>query len=182
MNPRPVEVLAAALFLLAVLHTFFIKKLRDLSLQYAERTFMHNLLHLLGEVEIVFGFWAGVLVLGITILKSGKEAIRYVDSVNFTEALFVFVVMSVAGTRPIIDVATRLIGAIARILPMSGALSFYLVALVVGPLLGSFITEPAAITVTALILRERFMTAESSDRFKYATLAVLFTNVSIGGC
>jgi hypothetical protein len=136
---------------------------------------------LLGEVEIVFGFWAGVLVLGITILKSGKEAIGYVDGVNFTEAVFVFVVMSVAGTRPVIDFASRLIGAVARVLPMPGTLSFYLVALVVGPLLGSFITEPAAITVTALILRERFMTAESSDRFKYATLAVLFTNVSIGG-
>jgi len=182
VNPSSVEVLAAGLFVLAVLHTFFIKNLRDVSLLHAEGTLMPNLLHLLGEVEIVFGFWAGVLVLGITILRNGKEAIRYVDSVNFTEAVFVFVVMSVAGTRPIIDFASRLIGAVARILPMRGALSFYLVALIVGPLLGSFITEPAAITVTALILRERFMTAESSDRFKYATLAVLFTNISIGGC
>ena len=181
MNPSPIEVLAAGLFLLAVLHTFFVKKLRDLSLRHSEGTFGHNFLHLLGEVEIVFGFWAGVLVVGITILRSGTEAIRYVDGVNFTEAVFVFVVMSVAGTRPIIDFASRLIGTVARIVPMPGALSFYLVALVVGPLLGSFITEPAAMTVTALILRERFMAVESSDRFKYATLAVLFTNVSIGG-
>ncbi|HXJ93949.1 MAG TPA: putative Na+/H+ antiporter [Terriglobia bacterium] len=181
MRPSPVEILAAALFLVAVVHTFFVKKLRDLSLQYPEATFRHNFLHLLGEVEIVFGFWAGILVLGITFLKSGQEAIRYVDSVNFTEAVFVFVVMSVAGTRPIIDFASRLIGGTARILPMSGAISFYLVALIVGPLLGSFITEPAAITVTALILRDRFMTAECSERFRYGTLAVLFTNVSIGG-
>ena len=64
--------------------------------------------------------------------------------------------MSVAGTRPIIDLASRLIGAVARILPMPATLSFYVVALVVGLLLGSFITEPAAITVTALILREPF--------------------------
>ena len=88
MNPSPVELLAAALFLLAVLRTFFIKKLRDHSLQYPEGTFKHNLFHLLGEVEIVFDFWAGVLVLGITILKSSKEAIRHVDSVNFTQAVF----------------------------------------------------------------------------------------------
>lgn len=181
MNPTSVEVLAAVLFLLAVLHTFFVKKLRDLSLQHAEGTFGRNFLHLVGEVEIVFGFWAGVLVLGIMLIKSSKEAIDYVDSRNFTEALFVFVVMSVAGTRPIIDFASRLVGGVARILPLRGALSFYLVALVVGPLLGSFITEPAAITVTALILRERFMTSESSERFKYATLAVLLTNISIGG-
>jgi hypothetical protein len=181
VNPSSIEVLAAALFLLAVLHTFFVKKLRDLSLRHAEGTFGHNFLHLVGEVEIVFGLWAGVLVLGIMMIKNSKEAIDYVDSRNFTEALFVFVVMSVAGTRPIIDFASRLVGGVARILPLRGALAFYLVALVVGPLLGSFITEPAAITVTALILRERFMTPESSERFKYATLAVLLTNISIGG-
>ena len=181
MNPSSVELLAAALFLVAVLHTFFVKKLRDRSLHYAHDTLLHNLFHLLGEVEIVFGLWAGVLVLGISVLRSGQEAVRYVESVNFTEAAFVFVVMSVAGTRPIIDLASRLIGGVARIVPLPGALSFYLVALIVGPLLGSFITEPAAITVTALILRDRFMTAEFSEHFKYATLAVLLTNVSIGG-
>jgi len=181
VKPSSVEVLAAALFLVAVVHTFLITKLRDRSLQYPPGTFMHDLLHLLSEVEIVFGFWAGVLVLGITILESGKEAVHYVDSVDFSEAVFVFAVMSVAGTRPVIDFASRLIGSFARLLPFRNALSFYLVALTVGPPLGSFITEPAAITVTALILRDRFMTRGSSDRFKYATLAVLFTNISIGG-
>lgn len=181
MNPSPVEILAAALFLVAVIHTFFVEKIRSSSLRYEPGTFMHDLLHLLGEVEIVFGFWAGVLVLGITVLQSGKEAVHYVDSVNFSEAAFVFVIMTVAGTRPIIDFASRLIGIVARVLPLRDGLSFYLVALIIGPLLGSFITEPAAITVTALILRERYMTREPSDRFKYATLAVLFTNISIGG-
>ncbi|MEJ2009334.1 MAG: putative Na+/H+ antiporter [Acidobacteriota bacterium] len=180
MKPSSVEVLATALFLVAVVHTFLITKLRDLSLRCPPGSFMHDLLHLLSEVEIVFGFWAGVLVLGITILESGKEAVHYVDSVDFSEAVFVFVVMSVAGTRPVIDFAGRLIGSVARLLPLRNA-TFYLVALTVGPLLGSFITEPAAITVTALILRDRFMTRDSSDRFKYATLAVLFTNISIGG-
>ena len=181
MNPSPIEILAAALFLLAVLHTFFIKNLRDRSLKYPEGTLSHNLFHLLGEVEIVFGLWAGVLVVGIAILKNGKEAIHYVDGLNFTEAVFVFVVMSVAGTRPVIDLASRLIGVIARFMPMPGRLSFYFMALVLGPLLGSLITEPAAMTVTALMLRERFLKEECSDGFKYATLAVLFTNISIGG-
>ena len=181
MNPSAVEILAAILFVVAVFHTFFVKTLRDLALRYPEATLGHNIFHLLGEVEIVFGFWAGVLVVGFALLKSGKEAVRYVDGLNFTEAYFVFVVMSVAGTRPIIDFASRMIGAMARILPMSNAQAFYLMALVLGPLLGSFITEPAAMTVTALILRDRFMKAGSSDSFKYTTLAILLTNVSIGG-
>jgi hypothetical protein len=51
----------------------------------------------------------------------------------------------------------------------------------VGPLLGSFITEPASMTVTALLLRDRYFTTAVSDRFRYVTLAALFVNVSIGG-
>ncbi len=89
--------------------------------------------------------------------------------------------MAVAGTRPIIGLATTLIRGVARILPLPAAVGFYFVALVAGPLLGSFITEPAAMTVTALIIRDRFFSQETSDRFKYLTLAVLFVNISIGG-
>jgi putative Na+/H+ antiporter len=49
------------------------------------------------------------------------------------------------------------------------------------PLLGSFITEPAAMTLAALILRDNFLARPLSERLKYATLGVLFVNVSIGG-
>ena len=49
------------------------------------------------------------------------------------------------------------------------------------PLLGSLITEPAAMTLAALMLRERVFTAGVSSRLKYATLGVLFVNVSVGG-
>jgi hypothetical protein len=49
------------------------------------------------------------------------------------------------------------------------------------PLLGSFIAEPAAMTVAALILRDRYYSKGISTRLKYATLGVLFVNVSIGG-
>jgi Na+/H+ antiporter NhaD/arsenite permease-like protein len=59
--------------------------------------------------------------------------------------------------------------------------AFYLASLIIGPLLGSFITEPAAMTVTALLLRDRYFTTDVSDGFRYATLAVLFVNISIGG-
>jgi len=49
------------------------------------------------------------------------------------------------------------------------------------PLLGSVITEPAAMTLAALMLRERVFAAGVSNRLKYATLGVLFVNVSVGG-
>jgi hypothetical protein len=49
------------------------------------------------------------------------------------------------------------------------------------PLLGSFITEPAAMTLAAMILRDRFFRQEPSSRLKYGTLGVLLVNISIGG-
>ena len=49
------------------------------------------------------------------------------------------------------------------------------------PLLGSLITEPAAMTLAALMLRDRVFKAGVSNRLKYATLGVLFVNISVGG-
>src|SRR5690606_19291212 len=57
----------------------------------------------------------------------------------------------------------------------------YFLALSLIPLLGSFITEPAAMTLAALLLRDRFYARGLSTRLKYATIGVLFVNVSIGG-
>jgi hypothetical protein len=176
-----IQILAAILFALAVAHTFSIKVFQRLALKFPEGSVQENLFHLLGEVEIVFGLWAALLVAGIAVLATGQEAIEYVESRNFTEPIFVFAIMSVAATRPVLDFANALIGRIARVVPLSGECGFYLAALVTGPLLGSFITEPAAMTVTALILRDRFFSGAMSARFRYATLGILFVNVSIGG-
>jgi hypothetical protein len=48
-------------------------------------------------------------------------------------------------------------------------------------LLGSFITGPAAMTICALLLRHRFYSLKPSERLKYATLGLLFVNISVGG-
>ncbi|HHW4681132.1 MAG TPA: putative Na+/H+ antiporter, partial [Xylella taiwanensis] len=49
------------------------------------------------------------------------------------------------------------------------------------PLLGSFITEPAAMTLAALMLSERIFAHRIPAYLKYATLGVLLVNISIGG-
>ncbi len=49
------------------------------------------------------------------------------------------------------------------------------------PLMGSLLTEAAAMTLAALILRDRFFRHGLSSNLQYATLGVLFVNVSIGG-
>jgi len=177
-TPTLIEAVAAALFLIAIAHTFATKSFERL----ARRRPRHaGIFHLLAEVEIVFGFWALVLVIVMAVTGGTREAIAYVESRNFTEALFVFAIMVVAGTRPILQTATRMVEWFAWAMPLPTATGFYLVAMTVVPLLGSFITEPAAMTLAALMLSQRVLSQQVSERFKYVTLGVLFVNVSIGG-
>jgi hypothetical protein len=181
MIASSVEILGVALYAAAVLHTFCIKRFQHYALKFSRGSMGENLFHLLGEVEIVFGLWAGVLGICMALMLGSRRAVEYIDQRNFTEAVFVFAVMTIAATRPVLEFAEGIIGAVSKIVPLPGELRFYLVTLVVGPLLGSLITEPAAMTVTALILKDRFFSRGLSDRFMYLTLAVLFVNVSIGG-
>jgi predicted cation transporter len=191
MNPTSVEIAGTVLFALAVIHTFVVKKFEDMAHKYPEGSIGENFFHFLGEVEAVFGMWAAIFlgfyscVKGFTIYDSDHNlvggAVHYLQSQNFTEPAFVFVIMCIAGTRPIILLAEKLIGYGAKIMPFAPRMSFYVSALIFGPILGSFITEPAAMTVTALILLEYFYSSDMSKKFKYATIGLLFVNISVGG-
>jgi hypothetical protein len=181
MAPTPFELLATGLFVLAVLHTFLIKKFHHLATRSRPGSVQANFFHLLGEIEIVFGIWAGLLLASVFIMNGKVPAIQYLEGLNFTEPVFVFAIMTVAATRPVIQFATSFIAICSRLVFLPARVAFYLISLIIGPLLGSFITEPASMTVTALILRDRYFTPAVSDRFRYVTLAVLFVNVSIGG-
>lgn len=179
--PAPTEIAAAILFGLAVLHTFSCSRILHLAHRFPKDSVPSNVLHLLGEVEVVFGFWA-VLLFGVIAFHSGADAaIHYIEERNFTEPLFVFAIMIVAATRPIIDFSTRALLALARVLPLPREIGIYFCCLFLGPLLGSFITEPAAMTVVALLLRKRYYDRGISPRMMYTTLAVLLVNISIGG-
>ena len=178
MQSTSVQVVAATLFAIAILHTFSGALFENLARRYPRH---EGVLHLLGEVEVVFGFWALVLVLMIFLLMGKNAATEYVDSRNFTEPMFVFAIMVVAGSRPILRLSTHLVFAVARVLPVPRPLANLFVALSVIPLLGSFITEPAAMTLAALMLRRRMQWTGLSETLKYATVGTLFVNVSIGG-
>lgn len=175
------QIAATVCFGLAILHTFLVKQFQHWAQQLQEGSVGENFFHLLGEVEVVFGVWAALFLFVLGFNQSPQEAIQYLQSRNFTEPAFVFVIMAVCATRPILDVASQLIECVSKFLPLQKPLAFYVTCLTVGPLLGSFITEPAAMTVTALILLNRFYKQEISEKLKYATLGLLFVNVSIGG-
>ncbi len=177
MSPTTLQIVAAVLFALALIHTFSTSVFERLA---HTRPAHAGLWHLLGEVEVVFGFWAMVLVVVMAMLASSGEAIAYLDSRNFTEPLFVFAIMVVAGSRPILQGSRMLVDLLVKLLPMPGKLAFFFTALAIVPLLGSAITEPAAMTLAALLLRDTVF-ANASNRLRYAALGVLFVNVSIGG-
>lgn len=178
MNPSAIELVGAALFAVAIMHTFATRSFERLAHAQPDHA---GLWHLLGEVEVVFGLWAFVLVAAMFATDGATRAIAYLDSCDFTEPMFVFAIMVVAGTRPILRTATSAVRVLTRAIALPGRMGFYLTVLTVTPLLGSFITEPAAMTLAALILAERIFAAGVSRRLKYATLGVLFVNVSIGG-
>jgi hypothetical protein len=170
--------IAALIFALALIHTFstkFFEKLAHARPNHA------GFWHLLGEVEVVFGFWAMILVVVMAMAQGSKAATEYLDSRNFTEPMFVFAIMVIAGTRSVLQVAQGAVEMVARYVPLPGAMASYFVLLAFVPLLGSLITEPAAMTLAALMLRDTLFAQAVPLRLRYATLGVLFVNISIGG-
>ena len=178
MNPSTVQIAGAAIFALALVHTFSTSVFQRLAHRFPRH---EGGLHLLGEVEVVFGFWAMVLVAFILVVEGRGQAVAYVDGRDFTEPLFVFAIMVIAGSKPILQLSAWLVRLLCRGLPMQPAQATYFLALSFIPLLGSLITEPGAMTLAALLLRDRVFLSGISDRARYVTLGVLFVNVSIGG-
>ena len=178
MNPSTIQLIGAGLFAVALIHTFSTKYFERLA---HSRPAHAGLWHFLGEVEVVFGFWAMVMMVAMFAVDGKQQAVEYLDTRNFTEPLFVFAIMVAAASKPILQLAGTLVRLLVRLLPLPKGLAFTLVVLSVVPLLGSFITEPAAMTLAALLMRDGLYAHRISTRLKYAALGVLFVNISIGG-
>lgn len=178
MTPTTIQLIGTLLFAVAILHTFATAFFEHLA---HTRPAHAGLWHLLGEVEVAFGFWALVLIVAMFVTDGAAAATHYLDSRSFTEPLFVFAIMVIAGTRPILQTAMTGVRIVSSAIPLPQGMRVYLTVLALVPLLGSFITEPAAMTLAALLLRDVFFRHGCSTNLKYATLGVLFVNVSIGG-
>jgi len=184
MNPTTLQIIGAILFAVAILHTFSVGFLTRLAERYPSHA---GLCELFAEVEFVFGFWAGILLVFIALTAIGTEegsfhaVVGYLEKRDFTEPLFVLAIMIVAASKPVLLFASAVVQNISRLLPMPRAVAFYFTVLTVVPLLSSFITEPAAMALAAMILREAYYRKAMSSRLMYATIGVLFVNISIGG-
>ena len=200
ISANPFNLVVSLIFLIAILHTFMANKLtakahliqeeHDERLKAAgasedeikhDTPFKAELFHFLGEVEVVFGMWV-IAVLFVTIgffdWATFKNYMVY-DRV-FIEPMFVVVIMAIASTRPVVKFAEQLLGLAAGIGGHSKA-AWWFSILLIAPLLGSFITEPAAMTIAALLLANQFYKYKPSSGFAYATIGLLFVNISVGG-
>jgi hypothetical protein len=196
IQEEPFNLVATLIFFAAIIHTFMASTFMALSHkwhhEHAEKVrrgearrysvdFRAVVFHFLGEVEVVFGLWVVALVGAIVAFYDWSTVIAYIGhQVNFTEAAFVVVIMTLASTRPILKFVESVMMGIAN--QLGGSLAvLWMTILTVGPILGSLITEPAAMTISALLLSKRFYKLDPSRGFKYATLGLLFVNVSVGG-
>ena len=192
---EPFNAIATGIFFLAILHTFASARFTALAHSVQHRhddearaggrpvtpSIAAELLHFLGEIEVVFGLWAVILLLAITGYAGWEQATHYINSsVNYTEPMFVVVIMALASTRPVITFAEA---ALRKVADAGGGTpaAWWFTILTIGPILGSFVTEPAAMTISALLLGRQFYDLRPSTRLKYGTLGLLFVNISIGG-
>ncbi|MEI7973941.1 MAG: putative Na+/H+ antiporter, partial [Bdellovibrio sp.] len=178
-----IEILGTIFFALAVLHTFSVKKFLDWSQDFPKESAASAILHFLGEIEVVFGLWAGIFYFVFGSFTSFREVVAYQENLQFAEPLFVFCILVVAASRPVLNLARDTIQFVSEILSKATGISRLntdlFVILTFGPLSGSFITEPAAMTVTALLLLK--MMDRPTNWFAHFLIGLLFVNVSIGG-
>jgi hypothetical protein len=173
-----IQLIAAILFALALVHTFATKWFAGLADRYPRHA---GLFDFFGEVEVVFGLWALVLILAMALVSGGTQALFYAESRTYTEPLFVFVIMVVAASRPVLEAIRATIAAASRLIPLRTAVVRVWLCLALVPITGSLITEPAAMTLAALMLAPLVFRPDVPEWRKYAALGVLFVNVSIGG-
>lgn len=201
----PFNVAASLIFLVAILHTFASGMFRKWAHEEEERhhaqiireqrtaahkphegaeddvSFKSTALHFLGEIEAVFGIWVMALIGAGIWFHSWDDVKNYLGhDVNFTEPLFVVVIMAIAASRPVLLFSEKCLEKVAGLMGKTVA-AWWLSVLIVAPLLGSFITEPAAMTIAALILKRKLYPLQPSTSLAYATLGLLFVNISIGG-
>jgi Na+/H+ antiporter NhaD/arsenite permease-like protein len=178
-----IEILGTVIFALAVLHTFCVKQILQWAHHFPPDSGRRAFLHLAGEIEVVFGLWAAIFMFIYGVMHGFDAVVEYQKNLEFTEPIFIFCIMVVSATKPVLFIARSIIQFFAKIMTkifrVSETHADVLGVLILGPLSGSFITEPAAMTVSALLLNS--MVKENRQRLMYLLLAILFVNVSIGG-
>lgn len=139
-----------------------------------------TIFHFLGEVEVVFGLWAVVLGIACASYYDWGTFVNYLNSLSYREPIFIIVIMVIASSRPILKLFELILWRIVKV--FNGSIeAWWLSILILSAFLSSFVTGPAAMTICAMLLADKFFVLNPSKALKYTTLALLFVNISVGG-
>ena len=208
IKAEPFNLVASLIFLGAILHTFLagsfakwahrleenhqalignnnrngVCAVTPISGDPAPASFAATVVHYLGEVEAIFFIWA-IPLLGAALYFFGwHEVTQFVGhDCDFREPLFVIIIMIISASRPVVSFAEKCLSIVAHKVGKGSPAAWWFSVLTLAPILGSLITEPAAMTIAALLLARRFYEEKPGKVFAYATLGLLFVNVSVGG-
>lgn len=189
--PTKIELFYSFIFICAVIHTFLTSNFYSLHKKYQKesekneqkRNFyraLSELFYFLSEIELVFGFWIIPLIIGLLFASKLEGTLEYLESRDYTYALYMAVVVAFASTRPIILFAEKVLEYVSR-LGGNNAKSWWWTILTVGPLMDIFLKEPGAMTISSILLAKTCFNYIESKSFRYGTLALLFINISLGG-
>ena len=193
---EPFNLIGTLIFFCAIVHTLVTgwfrstanqwerahqQKIREGEVDRDSRHLWAGVFRFLGMIETTFGLWAVVLFWAIVAFYGWNTAVDYVaHGADYTEPMFVVVIMILAASRPILKLCEQILYEVSSLFG-STLKSRWLTILICGPLLSSLITEPAAMTICALLLANEFYEMGPSQKLKYATIGLLFVNISAGG-
>lgn len=194
IDQHPINLFFLACFILAILHTFAAHRFARQARHRGHRaragtgivpesdrnSFWMNLLYFCGEVEVVFGVWCLVIFVAAGFRYGWDAVAAYIGSYDYSEAVYVAVALAMASTYPIMRFADKVLSGLAQ-LGGGTPLAWWALMLTIGPLLGSLIKESVAMTMVALLLGRHFFACRPSKPLAYATLGLLFTNISVSG-
>jgi len=181
----PFRVFTLVIFLLAITHTLLAHHFTSMAKKTARKhrgevSILAEILYFLGEIEVVFALWVIPLVIVVTIFFGFGEMVEYLNSRIYVEPFFIVVVMSIASSRPIIKLAESGVKRIGRFFNDS-VQSWWVLILTVGPIFGSILTEAAAMTIAALLLKQKMYSRRPTKRLAYGTMGLMFVNFSVCG-
>lgn len=189
--PSQFELFTFVIFICAVIHTFLTPSFYSLYHQY-DRMALRNtkksnhyrslseIFYLLSEVELVFGFWILPLALGLFFISDLDFLVSYLQTRDYTYALYMTVVVAFVSTKPIVHISEKILEAFSK-LGGNHPRSWWWTILTLGPVFDIFLKEPGAMTISSILLAKTVFPFIKNTRFQYATLALLFINISLGG-
>lgn len=182
---------ATSLFVLSIIHMFLAPWFTRLyrffqhkKIVFPERwkkyLWLSEFFRLIGRIELVFILWSIPLFFLFIYTEGYRITMAYFNTRNYTFALFIMIMWILLGSKPISYLAEHTFAKIASIGRQSPK-SWWLTVMFVAPLSTSFLKETGAIIIATTLLAKYFYDLSPSSKFAYATMGLLFSNISVGG-